>query len=121
MGTRIKINFSGKLFDDYWWEKKEAKKGNPGPFHILGKNCSSFAYKSFKDLDLLSTKMRGIIDTPDKLFRLLVSSLKGKCQLKCFSGFVGFNPSEKTRRNRIGNRDCQYEIIIDNCKTHSLM
>ena len=107
-------------FDNFWWEKKAARTGDLKPFHILGRNCSSFAYAGFKESNLLSDRP-GLIDTPAKLFHHLVKIMKlNNYTLSCFSGLVSFNPHEKVRRNRIRDRNAKYDIIIEECKNYNL-
>lgn len=107
------------LFNDYWRERKEAKKGSNPPFHMLGRNCSSFAHHSFEELNLLNPNTRNLFLTPNKLFHHLINFSKCKnYKLNCYSGFVGFEPHEKIRQLRRANKNTKYDIIIDSIKKH---
>lgn len=108
-----------KAFDNFWWQKKQSPKSSLKPFHIFGRNCSSFAYHSFEEADLL-TKKPGFIETPEKLFHHLISLLKFNYELKCFSGFLGFKPIEDLRRNRVSNKNAKYDIIIEDCNMYDI-
>lgn len=114
-------NLKCSLFNNYWWEKKEAEKGSFAPFHLLGRNCSSFAHLSFEELGLLTYSTRGLFLTPNKLFDHLISSSKiNKYILTCYSGFIGFNPHEKIRRVRSRDKNAKYDIIIQDFREHIL-
>lgn len=71
------------MFIDYW----NKLKANPQGFHILGGNCSTRASAAFVYAKVLSNGIPGL-DTPDNLYRQLVTERKGKTV--SYSGYIGF-------------------------------
>jgi hypothetical protein len=74
-----------KAFDSAW----SIMKKSPGSFNIIGDNCSTHASKAFIDAGILTDGIPGL-DTPDNLYRQLVSKLPGKTT--SMSGYIGFLP-----------------------------
>lgn len=102
-----------KSFDDWWWLMKEAhKKGFLKPFHLMGRNCSSFAYESFRESGVLKKALKWNFDTPNRLYKHLVKSLKESYKLECYSGYLGFEPLSKDRRLRLHDKEVRYNIVI---------
>jgi hypothetical protein len=75
----------GKAFDAAWATMQKS----PGSFNIIGDNCSTHASKAFIDAGILTDGIPGL-DTPDNLYRQLVSKLSGKTT--SMSGYIGFIP-----------------------------
>lgn len=73
------------LFAEYWNKVKH----NPSGFFIVGANCSTRASAAFVYAKLLPNGIPGL-DTPDKLYRQLVSELPWST--KSYSGYLGFSP-----------------------------
>jgi hypothetical protein len=62
---------------------------SPGSFNIVGDNCSTHASKAFIDAGILTDGIPGL-DTPDNLYRQLVTKLPGKTTT--MTGYIGFVP-----------------------------
>ncbi|MFI5343791.1 MAG: hypothetical protein ACHQUC_06175 [Chlamydiales bacterium] len=104
-------------FDDFWLSKILPLGQTFDPFHLIGRNCSSFAYESFKTVGLLSKPVPALITTPLELLKHLNSELKARnYKLTCFSGIVGFEPVEKNRSIRTAEKNSQYVIVVEKYK-----
>lgn len=108
-------------FHKYWVEAKGAKKGELKPFHIIGRNCSTFAYNGFKESNILNERMSYIFDTPRKLFDALIRGSKNEgYTLKCYFGHVGFIESTpRSKPSRI-NECKNYDLIISNYESFDI-
>jgi hypothetical protein len=71
------------MFVDYW----NQLKANPRGFHIVGGNCSTRASAAFVYAKILANGIPGL-DTPDNLYRQLVTEKKDKT--RSYSGYIGF-------------------------------
>lgn len=87
-------NGEATKFDEYWSELT----ADPGRFSLLGRNCSTRASGAFRHAGILSGGIPGL-DTPDNLYRQLVSERKDRCV--SHSGHIGFEKAGNRFQIRI--------------------
>lgn len=88
--TVLTINVTAaeaKAFQGYW--DNLTKK--PGPFYLLGYNCSTHASEAFIEAGIVDSGIPGL-DTPDHLYDQLIDDSAGNvCRIwASYSGYVGF-------------------------------
>lgn len=78
------------------WQEMRAR---PGLFTIVGNNCATHAARAFAQAGLVNRELSGI-DTPDGLFRALLSRNPDRCRDEY--GYLGFQP-------RLSAGQCEFD------------